>query len=230
MFDSLSAKKQIYPPAAFAVSIITLICGMAISKSYVAYAFAAALFLLFTCFGMFRGLWKITLGAVVCGCVIGGLAFLTSKNPASFYQTAVRAIILGICAVPMAATEPARLTRCMNQLKCPRYITLGMLITLRFIPFTVSEIKRIREAVKVRGLGVKVEGGYLYRTFFLPLIMRIIGISDSLSLSLETRAFDVSDNNATVYGKVSLHVRDAVFVCLGVLICALAGVIVWKMR
>lgn len=228
MFESLTAEKQLYPPAAFLSSLITLVIGMIISKNLISFAYTAVLFVLFSCFGMFKALWKITAAALVFGCIIGGLSCFTSGRIDSFYQNVVRTLILCICAVPMAGIDPARLTRCMNRLKCPRVITLGMLITLRFIPFTVSEIKRIREAVRVRGMGVNVKGGYLYRTFFLPLIMRITSISDILSLSLETRGFSLENNGATVYAEVGLKARDIVFFILILAVCV-SGVTAWKL-
>ena len=35
----------------------------------------------------------------------------------------------------------------------------------------------------------------IYRALIVPLVMRIIGISDTLSLSLETRAFTLDDSD-----------------------------------
>lgn len=162
------------------------------------------------------------------GLVIGGLAFITNRNFDAFWQTVVRALLLGICAVPMITIPPADLTRCMNQLHCPRIITLGMLVTLRFIPILVTEIRRIWEAMRVRGANVKwYRPDCLYRAFFIPLVMRIIGISDTLSLSLETRAFALDNSPATVYGKVELRARDIIFLVAVIISCAGLGVAAW---
>ena len=152
----------------------------------------------------------------------------TNRNFNAFWQTVVRALLLGICAVPMITLPPADLTRCMNQLHCPRIITLGMLVTLRFIPILVTEIRRIWEAMRVRGANVKwYRPDCLYRAFFIPLVMRIIGISDTLSLSLETRAFALDNSPATVYGKVELRARDIIFLVAVIISCAGLGVAAW---
>ena len=52
--------------------------------------------------------------------------------------------------VRLVDLPPADLMRCMNQLHCPRIITLGMLVTLRFIPILVTEIRGIWESMTVR--------------------------------------------------------------------------------
>lgn len=72
-----------------------------------------------------------------------------------------------------------------------------------------------------------VSPGLSLQSVFIPLVMRIIGISDTLSLSLETRAFALDNSPATVYGKVELRARDIVFSVAAVISCAGLGVAVW---
>lgn len=170
MLDAFSVRKPLYPLIAFVSSLCMLVCGMLFSKSLWAFAFADVLFVLYCCFGLFRGAWKMSAAMLAFGLVIGGLAFITNRNFDAFWQTVVRALLLGICAVPMITIPPADLTRCMNQLHCPRIITLGMLVTLRFIPILVTEIRRIWEAMRVRGANVKwYRPDCLYRAFSFRL-------------------------------------------------------------
>ena len=114
MLDAFSVKKPIYPLVAFFSSLCMLVCGMLLSKSLWAFAFAGVLFVLCCCFGLFRGAWKMSVAMLAFGLVIGGLAFLTNRNFNAFWQTVVRALLLGICAVPMITLPPADLMRCMN--------------------------------------------------------------------------------------------------------------------
>lgn len=229
MFDSFSVKKPIYPVAAFFCSIIVLVFGMIFSKSIYSFVLVGALFVVYSAFGMFRGLWKMTGAMLLAGLIIGGLAFLTNRNLNAFWQTLDRMLLLGMCAVPMVTVSPARLTRCMTQLHFPRAVTLGMLVTLRFVPVMVTEIKKIREAVRVRSIGTKKKGfSYLYRAFFLPLLFRIIGISDTLSLSLETRAFTLSNEPSTVYDPVKIKARDLLFLFFVFAAIAFSGVLIWR--
>ena len=96
MLDAFSVKKPIYPLIAFFSSLCMLVCGMLLSKSLWAFAFAGVLFVLCCCFGLFRGAWKMSAAMLAFGLVIGGLAFLTNRNFNAFWQTVVRARLLGM--------------------------------------------------------------------------------------------------------------------------------------
>lgn len=228
MFEAFEVKKPFYPLVSFAVSIITLIFGMLFSKNLLAFAFATAIFVLYSAFGLFKSTWKMTVAMAICGLIIGGLSFLTNRSLDAFWQTLLRMILLGLCAVPMVSTSPCDLTRCLAKLKCPRVITLGMLVTLKFIPVLVGEIKQIWEAMKVRGANVSwYRPGTIYRALIVPLIMRIIGISDTLSLSLETRAFTLDDSESSVYKVITIKARDFAFLFLVIALCVFGGVMIW---
>ena len=212
MFEAFEVKNPFYPLVSFVSSIALLVFGMLFSKNILAFAFAGAVFVLFSVFGFFKSAWKMTVAMGLCGLVIGGLSFLTNRSFDAFWQTVLRMILLGLCAVPMVSTSPCDLTRCLAKLKCPRVITLGMLVTLKFIPVLASEIKQIWEAMKVRGANVNwYRPSCIYRAFIIPLVMRIIGISDILSLSLETRAFTLDESQSSVYREVNAKPRDFVF-------------------
>ena len=222
MLETFEAKKPFYPLISFSVSVIVLIFGMLFSKNLLAFAFATAIFVLYSAFGLFKSAWKMTVAMAICGLIIGGLSFLTNRSLDAFWQTLLRMILLGLCAVPMVSTSPCDLTRCLAKLKCPRVITLGMLVTLKFIPVLVGEIKQIWEAMKVRGANMN-----WYRPFIIPLVMRIIGISDTLSLSLETRAFTLDDSTSSVYKVIKIKARDFVFLACVIVLCAGGGVMIW---
>ena len=228
MLETFEAKKPFYPLISFSVSVIVLIFGMLFSNNLFAFAFATAIFVLYSAFGLFKSTWKMTVAMAICGLIIGGLSFLTNKSFDAFWQTLLRMILLGLCAVPMVSTSPCDLTRCLAKLKCPRVITLGMLVTLKFIPVLVGEIKQIWEAMKVRGANMNwYRPSCIYRAFIIPLVMRIIGISDALSLSLETRAFTLDDSTSSVYKVIKIKARDFVFLACVIVLCAGGGVMIW---
>ena len=224
MLETFEVKKPFYPLISFSVSVIVLIFGMLFSKNLLAFAFATAIFVLYSAFGLFKSTWKMTVAMAICGLIIGGLSFLTNRSLDAFWQTLLRMILLGLCAVPMVSTSPCDLTRCLAKLKCPRVITLGMLVTLKFIPVLVGEIKQIWEAMKVRGANMNwYRPSCIYRAFIIPLVMRIIGISDTLSLSLETRAFTLDDSTSSVYKVIKIKARDFVFLACVIVLCAGGG-------
>lgn len=228
MLETFEVKKSFYPLISFSVSVIVLIFGMLFSKNLLAFAFTTAIFVLYSAFGLFKSAWKMTVAMAICGLIIGGLSFLTNRSLDAFWQTLLRMILLGLCAVPMVSTSPCDLTRCLAKLKCPRIITLGMLVTLKFIPVLVGEIKQIWEAMKVRGANMNwYRPSCIYRAFIIPLVMRIIGISDTLSLSLETRAFTLDDSTSSVYKVIKIKARDFVFLACVIVLCAGGGVMIW---
>lgn len=228
MLETFEATKPFYPLISFSVSVIVLIFGMLFSKNLLAFVFATAIFVLYSAFGLFKSAWKMTVAMAICGLIIGGLSFLTNRSLDAFWQTLLRMILLGLCAVPMISTSPCDLTRCLAKLKCPRVITLGMLVTLKFIPVLVGEIKQIWEAMKVRGANMNwYRPSCIYRAFIIPLVMRIIGISDTLSLSLETRAFTLDDSTSSVYKVIKTKARDFVFLACVIVLCAVGGVVIW---
>lgn len=228
MFDAFEVKNPFYPLISFSVSVIVLIFGMLFSKNLLAFAFATAIFALYSAFGLFKSTWKMIVAMSICGLIIGGLSFLTNRSLDAFWQTLLRMILLGLCAVPMVSTSPCDLTRCLAKLKCPRVITLGMLVTLKFIPVLAGEIKQIWEAMKVRGANMNwYRPSCIYRAFIIPLVMRIIGISDTLSLSLETRAFTLDDSTSSVYKVIKIKARDFVFLACVIVLCAGGGIMIW---
>ena len=109
------------------------------------------------------------------------------------------------------SVEPADMTRNLSTLKMPRGVTLGMLIATSFPPVLGAEIKRVREAMKTRGAGSVWSPKIFYRAFLVPFVMRLVNISDTLSLSVETRGFSLEKVPYTVYKKETVCLSDVLF-------------------
>jgi energy-coupling factor transporter transmembrane protein EcfT len=97
-------------------------------------------------------------------------------------------------------------------------LTLGMLVAIRFVPILLGEMRRIREAMRTRGVRLLLNPSCFYRAFLIPLIMRLVGISELLSLSIETRGFDLADKGAVVFRPVAFGARDVMFAVATVLL------------
>ena len=87
-----------------------------------------------------------------------------------------------------------------------------MLIATSFPPVLGAEIKRVREAMKTRGAGSVLNPKIFYRAFLVPFVMRLVNISDTLSLSVETRGFSLEKVPYTVYKKEIVCLSDVLFV------------------
>ena len=120
------------------------------------------------------------------------------------------AVFLAI--VPGMSVAPVRMTRSLSEVHTPRAITLGMLISMSFVPMLKGEIGRVREAMKTRGAGSILNPKILYRAFLVPFVMRLVNISDTLALSVETRGFALGKVRYTIYKKESLAISDIVYV------------------
>ena len=229
MFDQFHARRPVHPLAAFFSTHLTLAVGKVCSGTPFLFAYVGLLAAIFLGYGFYMAVLLLTLGMGVFGVVAGGISALTNGTLDQFWITPARCLLIGVCVVPMLSTPPAQLTRSLNQLKFPRLMTLGMLVTVRFIPILYSEIWQIRDAMRSRGLDTRwyspawYRPGNLYRAFLVPLVMRAVSISDTLSLSVETRGFDPESRDATVYRPVLFTARDAAFIALTVL--AAAGLI-----
>ena len=220
MFEQFHAKNPVHPIAAFTCAILSLMVGMVCSSTPYIFAYTGLLAVLFIAYGFGLAVTLMALGMGVFGIVAGGITALINGTLDMFWITPARCLLIGICVVPLITVPPSRLTRSLNQLHFPRLVTLGMLITVRFIPVLFGEIWQIRDAMRSRGLDTRwwspraYAPSRLYRAFIVPLVMRAVGISDTLSLSVETRGFDPSRKDATVYKPVRYTARDTVFIAL----------------
>ena len=197
---------------------------MVCSRTPYIFVYIAVLAAVFLAYGFYMAVALLTLGMGVFGVIAGGISALINGTLEMFWITPARCLLIGVCVVPLLSVPPAQLTRSLNQLKFPRLLTLGMLVTIRFIPVLYSEIWQIRDAMRSRGIDTRWYSpkwyANIYRAFIVPLIMRVVGISDTLSLSVETRAFDTENREATVYKPVAFTPRDAVFITLVILSAA----------
>ena len=87
-----------------------------------------------------------------------------------------------------------------------------MLIVMSFTPVLKSEERRVREAMKTRGAGSVMNPKIMYRAFLIPMVTRIVDISDTLALSIETRGFVLDGSAYTVYKKEPICMSDAVYI------------------
>lgn len=93
-------------------------------------------------------------------------------------------------------------------------MTLGMLITTGFVPVLSGEIHQVRSAMRTRGVTSILNPTAFYRAFLIPLLVRLVNISDTLALSVETRGFISDTGEYTVYHPIRIKPRDVCFAAL----------------
>ena len=79
--------------------------------------------------------------------------------------------------------------------------------------------------MKTRGAGSVLNPKILYRAFLIPLVMRLVNISDTLALSVETRGFTLGGSLYSIYKKEFPAVSDVLFV-IGLVAGAIAVVVI----
>lgn len=214
MSEKLLVKHPVYPVIGLLSSVLILVCGLIRAKNEMCIWFLCGVWFLFLLFGYWRACVAVVpIAAVMCA-IFAGITFLVSRDTIQTLAAANRILAVCIAVIPGLALPPMVLVRNFTTLKFPRMLTLGMMITLAFFPLLGGEVRQVREAMKTRGAGSIFHFQIFYRAFLIPLIMRLVNISDTLSLSVETRGFAERGEECSVYKTVKICPADILFLLL----------------
>lgn len=221
----LSFRYKIYPLFVFLASLFLIVFGLCMARNVKCSYFLAGCFVWLMLFGCRKGCIRVLPIFVIVSGVFATIAYFAhGKNPNAAISMTNRFGSVLLAAALGMSVEPVDMTRNLSTLKVPRSITLGILIATSFPPVLSAEIKRVREAMKTRGAGSVLSPKILYRAFLVPFVMRLVNISDILSLSVETRGFSLEKAQYTVYKKERIYLSDIVFI-LGLIAGAVLTVV-----
>lgn len=221
----LSFRYKIYPLFVFLASLFLIVFGLCMARNVKCSYFLAGCFVWLMLFGCRKGCIRVLPIFVIVSGVFATIAYFAhGKNPNAAISMTNRFGSVLLAAALGMSVEPVDMTRNLSSLKVPRSITLGILIATSFPPVLSAEIKRVREAMKTRGAGSVLSPKILYRAFLVPFVMRLVNISDILSLSVETRGFSLEKAQYTVYKKERIYLSDIVFI-LGLIAGAVLTVV-----
>ena len=184
-----SFKKKIYPIFVFLASLFLIIFGLCMARNVKCSYFLAGCFVWLMLFGCRKGCFRVLPAFIIVGglfAVIAYFAYGKDLNTAIAMANRFASVFLDAA--------------------------LGMLIATSFPPVLGAEIKRVREAMKTRGAGSVLNPKIFYRAFLVPFVMRLVNISDTLSLSVETRGFSLEKVPYTVYKKEIVCLSDVLFI------------------
>ena len=218
-------KTKLYPLIAIAASLFVIIFGLVVARNENLCWYLLGVLVWLCIFGCFRGVIKMLPAFVVFGGAFAGIAYASAGGDLAAALSMLNrfgALFLGI-ALSMSIAA-VRMTRSLSQVHTPRAITLGMLISMSFIPMLKGEIGRVREAMKTRGAGSVLDPKILYRAFLVPFVMRLVNISDTLALSVETRGFTLGGSLYSIYKKEYPALSDVLFI-LGIIAGAVLVVV-----
>lgn len=214
MSDRLLNRRALYPLLGVAAAVCVLVCGLLAAKGGKGLWYLCGVWLLFLCFGYWRACLAVLPAAAVLCAVLAGITWGISHDTVQTLAAVNRILAVCIAVIPGLAMAPIALVRCLTKLRLPRLLTLAMMITLSFFPLLSAEVRQVREAMKTRGAGSLLTPTIFYRAFLIPLMMRLLNISDTLALSVETRGFSTDRNDCSVYRTQALRPADALFVLL----------------
>lgn len=218
-------KSKLYPLVAVAASLFIIIFGLAAARNDNLCWYLLSVLVWLCLFGCLKGCLKMLPAFIVFGGAFAGIAYASAGGDFSAALAMLNrfgALFLGV-AISMSVSA-VRMTRSLSQIHTPRAITLGMLISMSFVPMLKGEIKRVREAMKTRGAGSILNPKILYRAFLVPFVMRLVNIADTLALSVETRGFTLGGSLYSVYKKEYPAISDILFV-LGIVAGAVLVVV-----
>lgn len=204
-------KDHVYPLIALASAVIILIFGLVAARKVVCSYFLIGVLLWLIAFGFHKYALKVLPLYIVFGGAFALVAYFTAgKSGEAALAMANRFGAVFLALIPGMSVRPVCMTRNLSQLRVPRGITLGMLVTMSFVPVLKAEIRRVREAMKTRGAGSVLSPKIFYRAFLVPFVTRLADISDTLSISIETRGFTLGRANYTVYKKELINIVDII--------------------
>lgn len=206
-------KTKLFPLVAAAAVFYLIAVGLILARdeNIVWFMLGAAVWLCL--FGCWRGVLRVLPAYVAVGGIFTLIAYFAYGNDGgAAVAMAVRFAAVFLAVAVGLGIESVRMTRCLSQMHMPRSVTLGMLIATSFVPVLKGEVTRVREAMRTRGAGSMLNPKIFYRAFLVPFVTRLVNISDTLSLSVETRGFVLGKARYTVYKKESFALSDALFI------------------
>lgn len=217
MSEHLAVKRPIYPVISLLSTVLILVVGLLTAKTPACIWFLAGVWVLLLVFGYWRACLAVIPAAALMCTVLAGITYAISRDLNATLAAINRILVVCIAVIPGLALPSVALVRNLSGLRVPRMLTLGMMITLNFFPLLGAEVRQVREAMGTRGAGSFLNPQIFYRAFLIPLVMRLVNISDTLALSVETRGFTRDGNDYTIYKTVELRPTDILFLALVVL-------------
>lgn len=219
---------KIYPLFALISSVLWLLCGLVMINTSYFMLFMASYMVILILFGYGNSLLKIQKVALPLTLLLGASVFIL-YGAIKGQQHAMRIYLILNTAVLTLSIEPISLVRILEKKKFPSSLTLGVLITLRFMTVLKEEMKRILLAIKLRGFeNIHLKPGLMYRAFLMPLLIRIFSISDTLSMSLELRGFSMGKERS-IYQVKTPKISDYLFL-LSTLMVTMGGIYVSNIK
>ena len=138
--------------------------------------------------------YKAVFALVVFAVFLGAVQYLGSGDVASAVVSGLRMLAMTLVFIALLATTKLQdLTAALvTQCKIPYEYAFMFTAALRFVPDFIAESHAVQEAQACRGLSL--EGNFIkrmksYASVIQPLLLKSLGRSETMALSLELRGF-----------------------------------------
>lgn len=118
-------------------------------------------------------------------------------------------------------TKISEMIEALNRMKIPRSISIPFSVLLRFAPTMRHEVKALKENMRIRGV-IKSNFFILLHPIryveytLVPLLMRMIKVSDELSASALIRGLDSEERRVTIV-ELGFKLMDLIAIVIGIL-------------
>lgn len=169
--------------------------------------------------------YKAVLTLAAFAVFLAVVQFLSGGTLESAYVTGLRMLCMTMVFIMLLATTKLQdLTAALvTQCKIPYEYAFMFTAALRFVPDFIAESHAVQEAQACRGLAL--EGNFFkrfasYGSVIQPLLLKSLGRSETMALSLELRGFGNKDHSfvATVGMRALDYVVTAVLVLITIAI------------
>ena len=208
----IDSKVKYNPLICILVSLIIFFCGLYFVKNENFIFYFLSSFFIFLIFGFYRVILKSFPVFLFFALLAYIFTYIGSGYIDAIYSV-YRVLVLALAAVTTLSIEPARLVRSFNQLGINSKTSIGLLITLRFMKLVKEEIKRVNGAMKLRSINFVKSPLLWMRSFFIPLLIRVTSISETMATSLEIRGFN-ADIERSNYEYVGIYIKDIILIVI----------------
>ena len=142
-----------------------------------------------------------------------------------------RMTLLAMIGVYITGTTSVSQTlEALNRMRIPRSISIPFGVLLRFMPTMKNEMRALKESMRIRGVVKSGNCIFLHPVRYaeytlVPLLMRMLRVSDELSASALIRGLDSEEKRVRVVG-LQCGPADVIVTALGIL--AVAGVVIMQ--
>ena len=230
----MSDRKNIDPRIKLTLLPIVGFTSFFISDTILLFVLIVFAFFLYLYSGMWKRALRFILFFVLLYCIELGISKFSEASIVfaiyMFIYFASRMTLVAMFGGYITkTTSVSEMLEALNRMKVPRSIGIPFSVLLRFVPTIKTELKALKENMKIRGIVTSRFFPLLHPIKYIeytlvPLLMRMIKISDELSASALIRGLDSDENRVTL---TELHFKcaDLTIGLLGAFMIALMIVI-----